>query len=60
MVTFDGPTLIDALRHLILPAVALAVVPVAFIARITQASALDVRRKPVSWSDNTQSELLAI
>lgn len=42
IVTLDGPALIDALRHLILPAVALAVVPAAFIARITRASVLEV------------------
>ncbi len=42
IVTLDAPALIDALRHLVLPTVALAMVPAAFIARITRASVLEV------------------
>jgi peptide/nickel transport system permease protein len=38
----DGPALVDALRHLVLPALALGSVPLAFIARITRAAVLDV------------------
>ncbi len=42
IVTLDRAALVDALRHLVLPAVALAIVPAAFIARITRASVLEV------------------
>ena len=42
IVTLDGTAMVDALRHLVLPAVALAIVPAAFIARITRASVLEV------------------
>ena len=42
LVTLDGPAFLDALRHLVLPALALGSVPLAFIARITRASVLDV------------------
>lgn len=42
VLTRDGPTLVDALRHLVLPAVALGVVPLAYIARITRAAVLEV------------------
>jgi peptide/nickel transport system permease protein len=42
IVTLDGAALADALRHLVLPGLALGVVPMAFIARITRASVLDV------------------
>ena len=38
----DGPTLVDAIRHLILPALALATIPLAVIARMTRASMLEV------------------
>jgi peptide/nickel transport system permease protein len=38
----DGKTFIDALRHMILPAVALGTIPMAIIARITRSSLLDV------------------
>jgi peptide/nickel transport system permease protein len=38
----DWSTLADALRHLILPAVALATIPLAVIARMTRASMLEV------------------
>jgi ABC-type dipeptide/oligopeptide/nickel transport system permease component len=36
------PTLADAVRHLILPALALATIPLAVIARMTRASMLEV------------------
>ena len=42
LVTLDGAALVDALRHLVLPAVALASVPTAFVARITRAAVIDV------------------
>ena len=42
IVTLDSAAMIDALRHLVLPALALAIVPAAFIARITRASVLEV------------------
>jgi peptide/nickel transport system permease protein len=38
----DGAALVDAVRHLVLPAVALGTIPLAIIARITRAAALDV------------------
>ena len=38
----DGAAFLDALRHLVLPAVALAAAPLAFVARITRAAMLDV------------------
>ena len=38
----DWPSLVDALRHLILPALALATIPLAVIARMTRASMLEV------------------
>jgi ABC-type dipeptide/oligopeptide/nickel transport system permease component len=38
----DGRTLVDGLRHMILPAVALGTIPMAIIARITRSSLLDV------------------
>jgi peptide/nickel transport system permease protein len=38
----DGEVLWDALRHLVLPAVALATIPLAVIARMTRASMLEV------------------
>ena len=38
----DWPTLVDAVRHLILPALALATIPLAVIARMTRASMLEV------------------
>lgn len=41
-VTLDWATLVDAVRHLVLPALALGAVPLAFIARITRAAVLDV------------------
>lgn len=42
LVTFQWNGLIDAVRHLILPAVALGTIPMAIIARITRSSLLDV------------------
>ena len=38
----DWPALVDALRHLILPTLALATIPLAIIARMTRASMLEV------------------
>jgi peptide/nickel transport system permease protein len=38
----DPAALLDALRHLILPAIALGTIPLAIIARITRAATLDV------------------
>jgi peptide/nickel transport system permease protein len=40
--TLNGDLLIDALRHLILPAVAVGTIPLAIIARITRSSLLEV------------------
>ena len=42
VVSFDGAALVDALRHLVLPAFALGLPPAAFIARVTRAAVLDV------------------
>jgi peptide/nickel transport system permease protein len=42
LVQRNGPVLRDALRHLVLPAVALATIPLAIIARMTRASMLEV------------------
>ena len=42
LITFQWKVLGDALTHLILPAVALATIPMAIIARMTRASMLDV------------------
>lgn len=42
IITFQFDVLIDAIRHLILPAVALSTIPMAIIARITRSSMLDV------------------
>jgi peptide/nickel transport system permease protein len=41
----DPAALWDAIRHLILPAIALGSIPLAIIARITRASALDVQNE---------------
>jgi peptide/nickel transport system permease protein len=38
----DTEALVDVLRHLVLPAIALATIPLAIIARITRAATLDV------------------
>jgi peptide/nickel transport system permease protein len=42
LITGHWDVLVDALRHLILPAVALGTIPLAIIARITRSSLLDV------------------
>src|SRR5215212_5652756 len=42
LITFQWNVLGDALKHLILPSVALATIPMAIIARMTRASMLDV------------------
>jgi len=42
LVTFQWDALVDAVRHLILPAFALATIPMAIIARMTRSSILDV------------------
>jgi peptide/nickel transport system permease protein len=38
----DGAALVDALKHMILPAIALGTIPLAIVARITRAATLDV------------------
>jgi peptide/nickel transport system permease protein len=45
IVTADGRALIDALKHLVLPAIALGSIPLAVIARITRAAVLDVQNE---------------
>ena len=42
LVTVHWNILVDAVRHMILPAIALATIPLAIIARITRSSLLDV------------------
>jgi peptide/nickel transport system permease protein len=42
ILTFNWPALLDAVKHIILPAVALGTIPLAIIARITRAATLDV------------------
>lgn len=42
LITFDWAVLLDAIRHLILPALALATIPMAIIARMTRSSTLEV------------------
>lgn len=42
IITLNGQVLLDALRHLILPALALATIPIAIIARMTRSAMLDV------------------
>lgn len=42
VVTGDGAALVDALRHLVLPALALGTIPLAVVARITRAAVLEV------------------
>ncbi len=42
LLTFDGPTLLDALRHLVLPGIALGTIPLAIVTRITRAAVLEV------------------
>ena len=43
LLTFQWEALVDAFRHLILPAVALGTIPLAIIARITRSSLLEVQ-----------------
>jgi len=42
LITFNWPILGDALRHMVLPALAVATIPMAVIARMTRSSLLDV------------------
>ena len=42
LLTLNGELLVDALRHLILPAVAVGTIPLAIIARMTRSSLLEV------------------
>jgi peptide/nickel transport system permease protein len=42
LMTFQWNALVDTMRHLILPAIALGTIPLAIIARITRSSLLDV------------------
>src|SRR6476661_3803957 len=45
IITRDWAAFWDAIKHLILPAIALGTIPLAIIARITRASALDVQNE---------------
>jgi peptide/nickel transport system permease protein len=45
IITRDWATLVDVLRHLILPAIALGTIPLAIISRITRAAVLDVQNE---------------
>jgi peptide/nickel transport system permease protein len=45
IVTHDWATLVDALKHLVLPAMALGTIPLAVVARITRAAVLDVQNE---------------
>jgi peptide/nickel transport system permease protein len=45
IITRNWEAFVDAIRHLILPAIALGTVPLAIIARITRASTLDVQNE---------------
>jgi ABC-type dipeptide/oligopeptide/nickel transport system permease component len=42
ILTLDWETLVDAIRHLILPALALATIPMAILARMSRSSMLEV------------------
>ncbi|MDA8238637.1 MAG: ABC transporter permease [Chloroflexi bacterium] len=42
VLTLNGPLLVDTLRHMVLPAIALGTIPMAIIARMTRSSLLDV------------------
>ncbi|MEA3078109.1 MAG: peptide/nickel transport system permease protein [Actinomycetota bacterium] len=42
VLTLDFPTLVDALRHLVLPGIALGTIPLAIVTRITRAAVLEV------------------
>jgi peptide/nickel transport system permease protein len=45
LLTFNFRAFIDAIKHLILPSIALSTIPMAFIARITRSSMLDILNK---------------
>jgi peptide/nickel transport system permease protein len=45
IITRDWATLVDVLKHLVLPAIALGSIPLAIITRITRASVLDVQNE---------------
>jgi peptide/nickel transport system permease protein len=45
IVTGNGESFVDCLKHLVLPAIALGSIPLAIIARITRASVLDVQNE---------------
>ena len=45
IITRDWGTLVDVLKHLLLPAVALGTIPLAIVARITRAAVLDVQNE---------------
>jgi len=45
LLTLNFRAFIDAIKHLILPSIALSTIPMAFIARITRSSMLDVLNK---------------
>jgi peptide/nickel transport system permease protein len=45
ILTRDWATLVDVLKHLVLPAIALGSIPLAIIARITRAAVLDVQNE---------------
>jgi peptide/nickel transport system permease protein len=45
ILTRDWSTLVDVLKHLVLPAIALGSIPLAIIARITRAAVLDVQNE---------------
>jgi len=45
IITGEWGTLVDVLRHLLLPAIALGTIPLAIIARITRAAVLDVQNE---------------
>jgi peptide/nickel transport system permease protein len=45
IITGDWRTLVDVLRHLLLPAIALGTIPLAIVARITRAAVLDVQNE---------------
>ena len=42
LVTFQWPTFVDVIKHLILPAIAVGTIPLAIIARMTRSSLLEV------------------
>ena len=45
IITLNWAAFVDAIKHLILPAIALGTIPLAIIARITRASVLDVQNE---------------